>query len=1146
MSASNNFITRPVLTTVCSILIVIVGLIAIPILPIENLPDIAPPTVKVRANYTGADAVSVEEGVTSVLEQQINGVENMDFITSNSSADGVSAIDVAFASGTNGDINQVNVQNRVSLAEPQLPEEVRKAGVTVNKASNSILLVYNFGSEDPDEITYSAETISGLLDLKLTDAIKRVSGVGDLTYFGNRKLAFRLWLDPDRLASFGLTSSDVVNQLSSQNRLVPAGQVGAEPAPQGQQYTFTVQLQGRLRSVEEFEQMVVRTADEGGLVRLMDVGSVQLGGESYAVSATDLQGVPSVGLAVYQLSGSNALEVSDGVKQVLADFETTMPVGMKMEKIYDNTDFITASIQGVVNSLRDAVVLVVLILFLFLQNWKATLVPGIAIPVALIGTFGLVLGFGFSLNQLTLFGLVLATGLVVDDAITVIEDTASKKSEGMTALEAAKATMDELFSAIIATSLVKFAVFLPVLFFPGATGTIYKQFAATVIFSIAISTFNALTFSPMLSALLLARESKDPGRRNYAIAGSVIGFIYALLVVGGGAALVLVPTAFGALIGLLLGRAVNRPSTLPFTIGGAITGLILVGVSRVVPVIVYPSLGLALGWFAPLIFTNFNRAYAVMESRYASALEWALGRRRLVMSILGTGILLTAVAFRVIPGGFVPIEDQGYAIGVVQAPEGVSTQVTEAINQKVAAVLRTEKDITAASLFSGASFDGNGPNKGLFFFGTKNWSDRKERDQNVGAIVTRLNQKLALSVDGARVFVVEPPAIPGYGTGGGFEFQLLDQSGGAYDLAALYGTAGRLIRVGNADPDLGNVYTLFAPESPQIEIQVDRDRLAAMDVDFGTAMQTFSINFGGLYVNDTFQEGKVRRVYVQADAESRATPERLSAVYVQSLNGELISLAEFFSVRETLGPSVVSHFNLYRSIKIEGTPAPGKSSGQAITAMKGIFETINPQGLSFDWTGISREEVKAGALAVVIFALGILAVYLVLSAQYESYADPLIILMTVPTAMLGALAFLALRGEVLNVYAQVGLVMLIGLAAGNGILIVDMANQRMQAGANPLQAAQFAAASRLRPILMTAISSLFGFMPLVFASGAGARSQTSLGAVVFGGLLIATILSLFVVPVFYVVMKSLLGYSDGASGGSSTNGDDPDAGLVGS
>ena len=1146
MSASNNFITRPVLTTVCSILIVIVGLIAIPILPIENLPDIAPPTVKVRANYTGADAVSVEEGVTSVLEQQINGVENMDFITSNSSADGVSAIDVAFASGTNGDINQVNVQNRVSLAEPQLPEEVRKAGVTVNKASNSILLVYNFGSEDPDEITYSAETISGLLDLKLTDAIKRVSGVGDLTYFGNRKLAFRLWLDPDRLASFGLTSSDVVNQLSSQNRLVPAGQVGGEPAPQGQQYTFTVQLQGRLRSVEEFEQMVVRTADEGGLVRLMDVGSVQLGGESYAVSATDLQGVPSVGLAVYQLSGSNALEVSDGVKQVLADFETTMPVGMKMEKIYDNTDFITASIQGVVNSLRDAVVLVVLILFLFLQNWKATLVPGIAIPVALIGTFGLVLGFGFSLNQLTLFGLVLATGLVVDDAITVIEDTASKKSEGMTALEAAKATMDELFSAIIATSLVKFAVFLPVLFFPGATGTIYKQFAATVIFSIAISTFNALTFSPMLSALLLARESKDPGRRNYAIAGSVIGFIYALLVVGGGAALVLVPTAFGALIGLLLGRAVNRPSTLPFTIGGAITGLILVGVSRVVPVIVYPSLGLALGWFAPLIFTNFNRAYAVMESRYASALEWALGRRGLVMSILGTGILLTAVAFRVIPGGFVPIEDQGYAIGVVQAPEGVSTQVTEAINQKVAAVLRTEKDITAASLFSGASFDGNGPNKGLFFFGTKNWSDRKERDQNVGAIVTRLNQKLALSVDGARVFVVEPPAIPGYGTGGGFEFQLLDQSGGAYDLAALYGTAGRLIQVGNADPDLGNVYTLFAPESPQIEIQVDRDRLAAMDVDFGTAMQTFSINFGGLYVNDTFQEGKVRRVYVQADAESRATPERLSAVYVQSLNGELISLAEFFSVRETLGPSVVSHFNLYRSIKIEGTPAPGKSSGQAITAMKGIFETINPQGLSFDWTGISREEVKAGALAVVIFALGILAVYLVLSAQYESYADPLIILMTVPTAMLGALAFLALRGEVLNVYAQVGLVMLIGLAAGNGILIVDMANQRMQAGANPLQAAQFAAASRLRPILMTAISSLFGFMPLVFASGAGARSQTSLGAVVFGGLLIATILSLFVVPVFYVVMKSLLGYSDGASGGSSTNGDDPDAGLVGS
>ncbi len=1135
MSASNNFITRPVLTTVCSILIVIVGLIAIPILPIENLPDIAPPTVKVRATYTGADAVSVEEGVTTVLEQQINGVENMDFIKSNSSSDGVSAIDVAFASGTDGDINQVNVQNRVSLAEPQLPEEVRKAGVTVNKASNSILLVYNFGSADPDQILYSAETISGLLDLKLTDAIKRVNGVGDLTYFGNRKLAFRLWLDPDKLSAFGLTSTDVVNQLSSQNRLVPAGQVGGEPSPKGQEFTFTVQLQGRLRSVEEFEDMIVRTADEGGIVRLRDVGTVQLGGESYAVSATDLQGVPSVGLAVYQLTGSNALQVSDGVKKVLAEFETTMPVGMKMEKIYDNTDFITASIKGVVNSLRDAVILVVLILFLFLQNWKATLVPGIAIPVALIGTFGLVLAFGFSLNQLTLFGLVLATGLVVDDAITVIEDTSSKKSEGLSAIEAAKSTMDELFSAIIATSLVKFAVFLPVLFFPGATGTIYKQFAATVIFSIAISTFNALTFSPMLSALLLARESKDPGRKVYAIAGGVIGFVYGLLVVGDGAALVLVPSILGALIGVLLSRFMKRPTVLPFTIGGAIAGLVLVGVSRILPVIVYPALGITLGWFTPVIFSNFNRFYAGMETRYSSALSWALNSRRLVMGILGVGILLTAVAFRAIPGGFVPIEDQGYAIGVVQAPEGVSTQVTEAINQKVAAVLRTEKDITAASVFSGASLDGNSPNKGLFFFGTKNWSDRKERDQNVGAIVERLNQKLAASVDGARVIVVEPPAIPGYGTGGGFEFQLLDQSGGAYNLADLYATAGRLVQAGNADPDLNRVYTLFAPESPQIEVKVDRERMAAVDVDFGSAMKTFSVNFGGLYVNDTFQEGKVRRVYVQADAESRATPEKLSSIYVKDLRGQQIPLSEFFTIRETLGPTVVPHFNLYRAIKIEGTPSAGKSSGQAITAMKGTFETLNPQGLGFDWTGISREEVKAGALAVVIFALGILAVYLVLSAQYESYSDPLIILMTVPTAMLGALAFLALRGEVLNVYAQVGLVMLIGLAAGNGILIVDMANQRMQAGANALEAARFAAGSRLRPILMTAISSLFGFIPLVFASGAGARSQTSLGAVVFGGLLIATVLSLFVVPVFYVVMKTLLGEADGqAEAGASS------------
>ena len=1123
MSPSNQFITRPVLTTVCSLLIVIAGLIAIPILPIENLPDIAPPTVKVRATYTGADAISVEQGVTTVLEQQINGVENMDVITSTSSADGVSAISVAFNSGTDADINQVNVQNRVALAEPQLPEEVRKAGVSVNKASNSILLVYNFGSEDPEKITYSVETISGLLDLNLTDAIRRVKGVGDLTYFGNRKLAFRLWLDPEKLTAYGISSTDVVSQLSSQSRLVPAGQVGGEPSPEGQEFTFTVQLQGRLRSVEEFGDLIVRTGDDGGLLRLRDVGRVELGGETYSVSATDMQGVPSVGLAVYQLSGSNALEVSAGVKQVLDEFAARMPVGMKIEKIYDNTDFISASIQGVVNSLRDAVVLVVLILFLFLQNWKATLVPGIAIPVALVGTFALVLGFGFSLNQLTLFGLVLATGLVVDDAITVIEDTSTKKAQGMTAVQAAKATMDELFSPVIATSLVKFAVFLPVLFFPGATGTIYKQFAATVIFSIAISTFNALTFSPMLSALLLGRESPPPGRRGYAIAGTVIGFIYGLLVVGNGAALVMLPLAAGGALGLVLSRLRGLPLTLPLAAGGAVTGLVLVGVANPLPVLIYTLIGLALGWNTPLIFSRFNRFYAAVEDRYAAGLTWALERRRLVMGGLAAGVLLTAIAFQLVPGGFVPIEDQGYAIGFVQAPEGVSTQVTQRINSKVAEILRSEPDITAASVFSGASLDGNSPNKGLFFFGTRNWSERSSRDQSMAAIVERLNRKLAAEVDGARGFVVEPPAIPGYGTGGGFEFQLLDQSGGAYSLSQFYANAQQIIETANNNPDLQRVYTLFAPESPQIEVSVDRDRMAALNVDFGSAMQTFSINFGGLYVNDTFQEGKVRRVYVQAQPASRATPDQLAAIYVKDRSGaQQIPLAEFFTVEQVVGPTVVPHLNLYRSIKIDGTPAAGKSSGQAIKAMKSLFTAQDAQGLGFDWTGISREEVKAGALAVVIFALGILAVYLVLSAQYESYTDPLIILMTVPTAMLGALVFLALRGEVLNVYAQVGLVMLIGLAAGNGILIVDLANQRMAEGVSALDAARFAARSRLRPILMTAISSLFGFLPLVFASGAGARSQTSLGSVVFGGLLIATVLSLFVVPVFYVVMKTLL------------------------
>ncbi len=1119
MSPSNNFILRPVLTTVCSLLIVIAGLIAIPLLPIENLPDIAPPTVSVTSRYVGADAVSVEQGVTSVLEQQINGVENMEFITSTSAADGTSAISVTFASGSNADINQVNVQNRVSLAQPSLPEEVRQSGITVNKASNSILLVYNFTSEDPKN-PYSLETISGLLDQNLTDAVRRVPGVGELTYFGNRQLAFRLWLDPNRLAANKLTAADVVQALRSQNRLVPVGRIGGAPSPAGQRFTLTVQLQGRLRSTEEFESMILRSTADGGLVRLRDVGRVSLGGESFDIEATDLRGVPSVGMAIYQLSGSNALDVSSGVEKVIKDFVETMPVGMKVEKIYDNTDFVRASIDGVSTALREAVVLVVLVLFLFLQNWKATLVPAIAIPVSLVGTFLFVKAFGFTLNQLTLFGLVLATGLVVDDAITVIEDTSTKKASGLTALEASKATMDELFSAVIATSLVLFAVFVPVLFFPGATGTIYKQFAATIIFSILISTFNALTFSPMLSALLLAREGDAPSRRTYAIAGTAVGFVYGLLASGGGTLVALGIFAFAAAVGFGLLLLTGLPLRLPFAAGGAVAAVLLAGVTSPLVVVGFTVFGGLFGWATPLIFRRFNGLYARVEGGYHRGLNWVLGRRRLIMAGLAVGIVFTAFAFNAIPTGFVPVEDQGYAIGIVQAPDGGSLEDTRAINQRVAAILRSEKDIQTAAVFGGASLDGNAPNRGLFFFGTKNWSERTSPEQTVAAITQRLNRKLS-AIQEARIIVIEPPAIPGYGTGAGFELQMLNRSGGALSPADFFEAATQLVGKANASGLFDRVFTQFSPEAPQLQILVDRDRMAALGVDYGTAMQTFSFNIGSFYVNDTFDAGRVRRIFVQADDRFRADPEQLNSLYVANAAGNQIPLSEFIRIESVTGPSVIPRFNLFRSIKVEGTALPGRSSGQAIKDIQDLFASLTTNGVGYDWTGISREEVKAGALAIVIFALGILTVYLVLSAQYESYSDPLIILMTVPTAMLGALAFLALRGEVLNIYAQVGLVMLIGLAAKNGILIVDLANQRMADGKSAPEAAREAAQSRFRPIIMTAISSLFGFLPLVLASGAGARSQASLGTVVFGGLTVATVLSLFVVPVFYVLMKQL-------------------------
>ena len=1120
MSLSDTFIRRPVLTTVCSLLIVIAGLIAIPILPIENLPDIAPPSVQVTSRYVGADAVSVEQGVTAVLEQQINGVENMDFISSSSAADGTSAIRVTFASGSDGDINQVNVQNRVALAQPSLPEEVRQSGITVNQASNSILLVYNFTSEDPNNL-YSLETISGLLDQNLTDAIRRVPGVGDLQYFGNRQLAFRLWLDPTRLTANKLTASDVVQALRSQNRLVPVGQIGGAPAPAGQQYTFTVQLQGRLRSTDDFENLILRATADGGVVRLRDVGRVSLGGESFAVEASDLRGVPAVGMAIYQLSGSNALDVSQGVERVLEEFAATMPVGMVMEKIYDNTDFVRASIAGVSSALRDAVILVVLVLFLFLQDWKATLVPAIAIPVALVGTFLGVLVFGFTLNQLTLFGLVLATGLVVDDAITIIENTATKKQAGLSALAAAKGTMDELFGAVIATTLVLFAVFVPVLFFPGATGTIYRQFAATILFAIAISTFNALTFSPMLSALLLALKGEPPGRRAYAIAGGALGFVYGLLAAGGSGAL----GAIGALAaGLVLGFGASLlsglPLGLPFGLGGAVAGLVLAGVANPLAVLAIAALGGLVGWGTPELFGAFNRVYGGAERGYGRGLTWVLSHRGLIMAALLAGIALTGVAFNTIASGFVPVEDQGYAIGIVQAPEGSSLENMRRINQRVAAILREEKDIESAAVFGGASLAGNAPNRGLFFFGTRNWSERPGAEQSVGAMVGRLNRKLA-AIEEARIIVIEPPAIPGYGTGGGFELQLLNRSGGALADSQFFESAQRLIGNANGSGLFDRVFTQFAPEAPQLQILVDRDRMASLGVDFQSAMQAFSFNIGSFYVNDTFEAGRVRRVLVQADDTFRASPDKLRTLYAKNGAGEPVSLAEFIRIEPETGPAVIPRFNLFRSILVEGTPASGRSSGQAISDIRRQFEELSIQGVGIDWTGISREELRAGALAIVVFALGILTAYLVLAAQYESYSDPLIILMTVPTAMLGALLFLAARGEVLNIYAQVGLVMLIGLAAKNGILIVDMANQRMEEGATALEAAADSARARFRPILMTAISSLFGFLPLVLASGAGARGQASLGTVVFGGLAVATVLSLFVVPVFYVVMKRL-------------------------
>jgi HAE1 family hydrophobic/amphiphilic exporter-1 len=1079
MSLSDTFIRRPVLSTVCSILILLAGLISLPLLPIENLPNIAPPTIQVNANLPGADAVTVENAVTGPLEQQINGAPGMDYLTSVSTAAGVSQINVFFKAGTDPDIDQVNVLNRVQTASAQLPQSVNNQGVTVQQTASSYLLVYNLTSTEGQ---FDRNYLNGLYQLNLAFPLARSPGVGQVTVFGSSDPAYRIWVDPQKLTRFNLTVQDVIDALRSQNQIVAGGTIGGPPSSASNRTTFPILVEGNLKSVQEFENLILASgpggvnADkgpDGSLIRLGDVGRAEYAFQNFNQAAVNARtGFPCVGFGVIQLPGSNAIDTAKQVDAVLKTFEATLPPGVVLEKVFDQTDFINASIMGALDALRDAVVLVLLIIFLFLQDWKATMVPALALPIALLGALIFVKAFGFSINELTLLGIILATGLVVDDAIVVVEAVSARIESGDRPFAAASNAMKELTGAILATALVLLAVFVPVTFFPGATGVIYRQFALTIVFSIVVSTFNAITGKPLQSALLLGGGKTDPK----------------------GLAWTLIGGSFGAAYGYLFGGWI-------WCLGFGILGAVV-------------------GTFLQPIFRGFNHLFERLAKAYSQLLVKAIRLRRLIVAVLLGGVVLAGLAFVAIPTGFVPTEDQGYGLGIIQLPPQASLEATMEVASEARKIISAEKDVVSGEMIGGVGFNGGSLNQGIFFFGLKPIEERTAPDQSAMAIIKRMNQNFR-SIQGAKVLATPPAAVPGFSAQGGLSFQFNDLSNGGYSPTDLYGMASELIRKALSTGNFFNLYTQFVSDAPVWRLIPDRDRMASLNVDFGTAMSILSTLNGSSFVNQTYENGQYRQVYVQAEGAEREVVQDLNNLYVPDSQGNQIPLANVVSLRLDSAPPIINHYNLYRTVLIQGMQDFTKSSGEAIDALMSTFNELNLSNIGSAWTSITRSEVAAGSLAALVFALGIIVVYLVLSAQYGSYIDPLIILMTVPLAMLGALLFLVSMRQANNVYAQVGLVTLIGLAAKNGILIVDLANQRMEAGLPAAEAVKGAAESRLRPILMTASAALSGFFPLMVANGAGALSQRSVGSVIFGGLLVSTVTSLIVVPAFYVLMKNL-------------------------
>jgi hydrophobe/amphiphile efflux-1 (HAE1) family protein len=1019
------FVGRPIFAASVAILITLAGAVAIPLLPISQFPPIAPPTVQVSANYTGASADVVERTITLPIEEQVNGTEGMIYMSSTSANDGQMNLTVTFELGRNADIATVNVNNRVAVAEPRLPEDVRRFGITVRKQSPELTLVANLVSPDGSR---DALFLSNYALINVVDALKRLPGIGDVLLFGERRYAMRIWLDPERLAKLGLTASDIVAAVREQNVQIAAGRAGSPPALPDQQLDLPLRTKGRLSTVEEFEAIVIRAEPGGSLLHLGDVARVELGAQSYA-GFTRLTGQPATTIGIFQVPEANALEVSAAVRAELKRLSESFPAGVEQLVRYDPTRFVAESISEVIRTLFEAMILVFLVVYIFLQDWRATLIPAVTIPVSLIGTFAVLYAIGFGINTITLFALVLAIGLVVDDAIVVVENVARLLGQGVSRREAVLRSMGEVTSAIVAATLVLGAVFVPVTLLPGTTGQMLRQFGMAVTAAVLISLLNALTLSPALCALLMRPEREHKA-------------------------------AF---------------------------------------------------------FRGFDRVFEGMVVRYDRSVRALLPRRWLVLGIFALLFAANVVLFRSVPTGFLPDEDQGYFITSFQLPDGASLDRTDEVSRDVERILMDTPGVVGMNLFGG--FDAlTGtfpPNFGSVFVTLEPWDERGS-DKSIDAVFASVRPRLG-ALPGARALALNPAPIRGLSRVGGFEFQLQDRTGGS--IGELAAVTQRIVDEGERSPELQNLFSAFRPTAPQIELDLDRAKAKTLGVRVDEIFETLRAYMGGLYINDFDRFGRLFRVYAQAEGDLRSQPEDVKRLWVRSERGEMVPLSTLLSLRRISGPRDIPHYNVYRSTKIQGQAAPGYSSGQALDRMEAIAREVMPPNMSFEWTGTAYQERQAGAAARIILALSLLVVFLFLAAQYESWSLPFAILLVVPLAFLGALGAQSLRGLSNDLYCQIGLVTLIGLASKNSILIVEFARRRHAEGASLVDAAREAAEIRLRPVLMTALAFILGVAPLVIATGAGSAARRSLGTAVFGGMLVATALSLVLVPALYVIVQ---------------------------